>query len=39
MDEVVEIPMEGQGSSLNVAVAGSLVNDRLAGQRFEPVSD
>jgi tRNA (guanosine-2'-O-)-methyltransferase len=25
IDEVVEIPMVGQGSSLNVAVAGSLV--------------
>jgi tRNA (guanosine-2'-O-)-methyltransferase len=31
IDEVVEIPMVGQGSSLNVAVAGSLVLYRLAG--------
>lgn len=31
MDEVVEIPMIGQGASLNVAVAGSLVLYRLAG--------
>jgi tRNA G18 (ribose-2'-O)-methylase SpoU len=31
LDEVVEIPMVGQGSSLNVAVAGSLVLYRLAG--------
>jgi len=31
IDEVVEIPMIGQGSSLNVAVAGSLVLYRLAG--------
>jgi tRNA (guanosine-2'-O-)-methyltransferase len=30
-DECVEIPMVGQGSSLNVAVAGSLVLYRLAG--------
>lgn len=31
-DECVEIPMVGQGSSLNVAVAGSLVLYRLAGR-------
>ena len=31
IDEVVEIPMVGRGSSLNVAVAGSLVLYRLAG--------
>ena len=31
IDEVIEIPMVGQGSSLNVAVAGSLVLYRLAG--------
>jgi tRNA (guanosine-2'-O-)-methyltransferase len=31
LDEVVEIPMVGRGSSLNVAVAGSLVLYRLAG--------
>lgn len=31
IDEVVEIPMVGQGSSLNVAVAGSLVLYKLAG--------
>jgi tRNA (guanosine-2'-O-)-methyltransferase len=31
VDEVVEIPMVGTGSSLNVAVAGSLVAYRLAG--------
>lgn len=31
LDEVVEIPMVGIGSSLNVAVAGSLVLYRLAG--------
>lgn len=31
IDEVVEIPMIGQGASLNVAVAGSLVLYRLAG--------
>jgi tRNA G18 (ribose-2'-O)-methylase SpoU len=31
VDEVVEIPMVGQGASLNVAVAGSLVLYRLAG--------
>ena len=30
-DECVEIPMGGVGSSLNVAVAGSLVLYRLAG--------
>lgn len=30
-DECVEIPMVGVGSSLNVAVAGSLVAYRLAG--------
>lgn len=30
-DEVVEIPIVGQGASLNVAVAGSLVLYRLAG--------
>lgn len=30
-DEVVEIPMFGVGSSLNVAVAGSLVAYKLAG--------
>jgi tRNA (guanosine-2'-O-)-methyltransferase len=30
-DECVEIPMVGQGASLNVAVAGSLVLYRLAG--------
>lgn len=31
LDEVVEIPMIGSGSSLNVAVAGSLVLYKLAG--------
>ncbi|MCL2395220.1 MAG: hypothetical protein FWC87_11085 [Acidimicrobiaceae bacterium] len=31
LDEVVEIPMVGSGSSLNVAVAGSLVLYKLAG--------
>ena len=31
MDQVVEIPMMGVGSSLNVAVAGSLVLYKLAG--------
>lgn len=31
VDDVVEIPMIGQGASLNVAVAGSLVLYRLAG--------
>ncbi|GAB3924436.1 TrmH family RNA methyltransferase [Kribbella albertanoniae] len=31
LDVVVEIPMVGTGSSLNVAVAGSLVLYRLAG--------
>jgi tRNA (guanosine-2'-O-)-methyltransferase len=31
LDEVVEIPMIGVGSSLNVAVAGSLVVYKLAG--------
>ena len=31
IDDVVEIPMIGRGSSLNVAVAGSLVLYRLAG--------
>jgi tRNA G18 (ribose-2'-O)-methylase SpoU len=31
VDHVVEIPMVGQGASLNVAVAGSLVLYRLAG--------
>lgn len=31
VDECVEIPMIGQGASLNVAVAGSLVAYRLAG--------
>jgi tRNA G18 (ribose-2'-O)-methylase SpoU len=31
LDEIVEIPMIGQGASLNVAVAGSLVLYRLAG--------
>lgn len=31
LDEVVEIPMIGTGTSLNVAVAGSLVAYRLAG--------
>ena len=30
-DLCVEIPMVGQGASLNVAVAGSLVLYRLAG--------
>jgi tRNA (guanosine-2'-O-)-methyltransferase len=30
-DSCVEIPMVGQGASLNVAVAGSLVLYRLAG--------
>ena len=30
-DACVEIPMVGQGASLNVAVAGSLVLYRLAG--------
>jgi tRNA G18 (ribose-2'-O)-methylase SpoU len=31
LDDVVEIPMVGTGSSLNVAVAGSLVLYKLAG--------
>lgn len=31
LDEAVEIPMIGTGTSLNVAVAGSLVLYRLAG--------
>lgn len=31
VDEVIDIPMVGQGASLNVAVAGSLVLYRLAG--------
>lgn len=31
IDDVVQIPMIGRGSSLNVAVAGSLVLYRLAG--------
>jgi tRNA (guanosine-2'-O-)-methyltransferase len=31
LDQVVEIPMVGVGSSLNVAVAGSLVLYKLAG--------
>lgn len=31
LDDVIEIPMIGQGSSLNVAVAGSLVLYRLSG--------
>jgi tRNA (guanosine-2'-O-)-methyltransferase len=31
LDQVVEIPMMGVGSSLNVAVAGSLVLYKLAG--------
>jgi tRNA (guanosine-2'-O-)-methyltransferase len=31
LDQVVEIPMTGMGSSLNVAVAGSLVLYKLAG--------
>jgi len=31
IDDVVQIPMIGRGSSLNVAVAGSLVLFRLAG--------
>lgn len=31
LDDVVEIPMVGAGSSLNVAVAGSLVLYKLAG--------
>ncbi|MGW4468403.1 TrmH family RNA methyltransferase [Nonomuraea sp. NPDC004354] len=31
MDAVVEIPMVGRGTSLNVAVAGSLVLYKLAG--------
>lgn len=31
LDEVVEIPMIGRGSSLNVAVSGSLVLYRLSG--------
>lgn len=31
LDEVVEIPMIGTGSSLNLAVSGSLVLYRLAG--------
>lgn len=30
LDEAIEIPMVGQGASLNVAVAGSLVLYRLA---------
>lgn len=31
LDDVIEIPMVGQGASLNVAVAGSIVLYRLAG--------
>jgi tRNA (guanosine-2'-O-)-methyltransferase len=31
IDQLVEIPMFGVGSSLNVAVAGSLIFYRLAG--------
>ena len=31
LDQIVEIPMMGVGSSLNVAVAGSLVLYKLAG--------
>jgi tRNA (guanosine-2'-O-)-methyltransferase len=31
LDDAVEIPMVGTGSSLNVAVAGSLVLYKLAG--------
>ncbi len=31
LDEVIEIPMIGTGSSLNLAVAGSLVLYKLAG--------
>ena len=31
LDAAVEIPMIGNGASLNVAVAGSLVLYRLAG--------
>jgi len=31
IDDIVEIPMVGQGASLNVAVAGSLVLYRRAG--------
>ena len=31
LHEIVEIPMVGTGSSLNVAVAGSLVLYKLAG--------
>jgi tRNA (guanosine-2'-O-)-methyltransferase len=31
LDQVVEIPMMGVGSSLNVAVAGSLVLYKVAG--------
>jgi tRNA (guanosine-2'-O-)-methyltransferase len=31
LDEVVEIPMLGTGTTLNVAVAGSLVLYKLAG--------
>jgi tRNA (guanosine-2'-O-)-methyltransferase len=31
LDDVIEIPMVGNGSSLNVAVAGSLVLYKLAG--------
>jgi tRNA (guanosine-2'-O-)-methyltransferase len=31
LDEAVEIPMLGTGTSLNVAVAGSLVLYKLAG--------
>jgi tRNA (guanosine-2'-O-)-methyltransferase len=31
LDQVVEIPLRGVGSSLNVAVAGSLVLYKLAG--------
>jgi tRNA G18 (ribose-2'-O)-methylase SpoU len=31
LDAVVEIPMIGTGTSLNVAVAGSLVLYKLAG--------
>jgi tRNA (guanosine-2'-O-)-methyltransferase len=31
LDQVIEIPMMGVGSSLNVAVAGSLVLYKLAG--------
>lgn len=31
LDQAVEIPMVGHGTSLNVAVAGSLVLYKLAG--------